>query len=175
VVENPKLRITARRRGRSVRDRGDRPVRFREAHPLNEPLQLGLCELRQLVEISELSFRRGFGFVKPVAPIGLPMDAQRRSNGVAELSVSKAVLAREDFYPFIQASTFDGNAEPECQVIDVYAAFGCQQGLGTEDPKMASPARLFERGIHSVLLEFPLQLEQGLQGSVEICVDRNPL
>ena len=96
------------------------------------------------VEIGKLSFRSGLGFIKPVAPIRLPVHAERSADGVAVLSVFEPVLAREYFYAFLETAAFDRNAEPEREVIDIDPAFGCQQRLGAEDPEMTAAARLFQ-------------------------------
>jgi hypothetical protein len=40
---------------------------------------------------------------------------------------------------------------------------------------MPAAARLFQGGIHSVLLQLPLQLKQRLQRAVEVGIDRDPL
>jgi len=40
---------------------------------------------------------------------------------------------------------------------------------------MASAARLFERGLDAILLQFPMQLEEGLDSAVKVGVDGDPL
>jgi hypothetical protein len=40
---------------------------------------------------------------------------------------------------------------------------------------MAAAAGLFERGLDAILLQFPLQLEESLDGAVEVGVDGDPL
>src|ERR1700739_898121 len=157
------------------RKRGNRPVRCGQAHPLNECPQLRLGQFRQPIEISKLSFGSGFSFIEPVTPICFPVYAERSTNCIAVLSVIKLVLAREDFYAFLQTAALDRNAEPEREVIDIDSALGCQQRLGAEDPEMTAAAGLFQRSVHSILLELPLQPEQGIQRSIEVGVNRDPL
>ena len=84
------------------------------------------------------------------------MYAERCTDCVAVLSVFELVLAREDFYAFLETATFDRNTEPEREIIDIDPALRCQQRLGAQDPEMTATARLFEGGFDSVLLELPM-------------------
>ena len=148
------------RDGRDVRRRDDWSVRFGETHPINKGPEFGLGEFLQPVEVGKLRIRSGLGFVKPVAPIRLPVYANWSADCIAKLSIFEPVLAWEYLDPFLEPATLDRDAESESEIVDVDAALRGQQWLGAEDPEMPAAARLFQGGIHSVLLQLPLQLKQ---------------
>src|SRR6266851_735357 len=103
------------------------------------------------------------------------MDAERSPDRIAECTIFDTVLSWEYFDTLLQAAPFHGDAKPEREVIVIDTALRRQQGFLAEDPKMTTTARLFESGIHTVLLEFPLQLKQRFERAVVVGVDRHPL
>src|ERR1019366_4487300 len=129
----------------------------------------------QAVKIGNLRFWSGLGFVKPIAPIRLPVHADWSADGIAKFSIFEPILAWEYFDPFLETAAFNRNAESEGEIVDVDSAFRGQQRLGAEDPEMPAAARLFQGGVHSVLLQLPLQLKQRLQGAIEVGINRDPL
>src|SRR5208283_4859984 len=77
--------------------------------------------------------------------------------------------------PFLETAAFDWDAESESEIVDVDSAFRGEQRLGAENPEMPTAARLFQCGVHSVLLQLPLQLKKRLQRAVEVGINRDPL
>ena len=87
------------------------------------------------------------------------MHADWSADGIAKLSIFEPILAWEYLDPFLETAAFDRDAESESEIVDLNSAFRGPQRLGAEDPELPAAARLFQGGIHSVLLQLPLQLK----------------
>jgi len=74
----------------------DWPVLFGQTHPFNKGPEFSVGELLQPVEVAKLRFRSRLGFVRPEAPIGLPMLDDRSADGIAKLAIFEPVLTLEE-------------------------------------------------------------------------------
>ena len=84
-------------------------------------------------------------------------------------------MLREDFDSFRQTSASDSYSESQRQVVDVDSALASQGRPLHEKPKVPAPPAHLQGGLHLLLLEGVLQLEQVLHRAAIIGINRDPL
>ena len=87
------------------------PLRRRRQF-VREIIQFLSRQFWKLTQCLDLSLECQLAYIhKPVAVVILPMNAQRRTNGIAERAWCKRILLREYFYPLVsKPRSLDGNA-----------------------------------------------------------------
>ena len=115
------------------------------------------------------------GTVEPIPLTCTTMNAQRRPDRVAELRRGDQILLRKHLDSLSHVGSLDGHSQAPGEVTNVESAVPSQQGFLGEDPQVASTPGFFERSLDTVLMQFPLKLEQVLEGIRIISIDRHPL
>src|SRR4029077_6646638 len=113
--------------------------------------------------------------VEPIPALCAAMNAKRSTNGVSKFSRSQFVVLWEDFNSLRQTSASDSYSEFQRQAVDINSALPRQGGFLHEDPQMATPLAHLQGGLHTVLLEGVLQLEQVFHRPAIIGINRDPL
>src|SRR5260370_4135011 len=103
------------------------------------------------------------------------MYSQRSPKSIAELVGLDAILAGKDFNAVRKAGALDRDSQSLSEVVDVDPAVSREQWPLREDPQVSAASRLLQGSLHSVLLQFPLQLQQVIQGIFIVGVDGDPL
>src|SRR5438132_9229622 len=123
MVENPKFRssgaYTPRHGVRTTRP----ALRFGlHRFARDEALHLFFADLSQSLQICHLFFQVVLSSIKPEPATGAPVNSERPTDRVPELTRPEFVMLREDFDSFGQPHSLDRHPEPQCQVVDVNAA-----------------------------------------------------
>ena len=104
------------------------------------------------------------------------MYAKRPSNPVPEFIRPQLVLTREYLNAICQTlASFHRDFEPASEVVDVDSAMPRQQRFGGKYPEMAAATGFLKCGIHAILTQLPLQLEQVFERVRVVGVNGDPL
>src|SRR5260370_21845085 len=139
----------------------------------NSELLLG--QLRHALEESQLIVEIVIGAVEPEPSADGAVNSQRSTDGIAEVAILQLIMLREYLDSLGRPSSFYRDTQFLSQAGDQQPALSGQERLLSKYPKVSAAPTLFQRRLHLLLLQFPLQFTKVLQRVLIIPVHGHPL
>src|SRR5436309_1334215 len=151
------------------------PPFARLAQLLEEGSELLLGQLRHALEECQLIVEIVIGAVEPEPSADRAVNSQRSTDRIAEVAILQFVMLREYLDSLGRPRSFYRDTEFLSQAGDQQPALSRQKRLLSKYPKVGAPAALFQRPVHLLLLQFPLQFTKVLQRFLIVPVHGDPL
>src|SRR6202049_1258794 len=142
---------------------------------LEQNSELLLGQLRHALEECQLIIEVVIGAVEPEARTDCAVNSQRSTDSIAEVAILQLVMFREYLDSLGRSGSFYRDTELLCQAGNQQPALTGQKRLLAKYPKMSAAPALFQRRVHLLLLQFPLQFTKMLQRVLIIPVHGDPL
>src|SRR5579863_5218256 len=136
--------------------------------------ELLLRQLRYALEECQLIVKIVIGTVEPEPSADRAVNSQRSTDGIAEVAILQLIVLREYLDSLGRPRSFYRDTELLCQAGNQQPALSGQKRLLAKYPKVSAAPTLFQRRLHLLLLQFPLQFTKVLQRVLIIPVHRNP-
>src|SRR5271170_7031808 len=124
---------------------------------LEQSSELLLGQLRHALEESQLIVEIVIGAIEPEPSADRTVNSQRSTDGVSEVAILQLVMLREYLDSLGRPRSFYRDTEFLGQAGDQQPALSGQKRLLAKYPKVGAASALFQRGLHLLLLQFPLQ------------------
>src|ERR1700730_3500857 len=142
---------------------------------LEQNPELLLGQIRHALEECQLIVEIVIGTVEPEPSADRAMNSQRSTDRIAEVAILQLVMLREYLDSLGRPRSFYRDTEFLSQAGDQEPALSGQKRLLAKYPKVGAAPTLFQRRLHLLLLQFPLQFTKVLQRVLIIPVHCNPL